>query len=197
MITWTSKGPIAAFALLILSACEAGQGAALLEGLSVPTSKGQTAKPLSQVKLAGGAVTLVAPRGFCIDSKSVQKKFALMARCDVLGVPQAAADAPLAFITVSIQPASTNAALPAVEHLAAASGLSNVSDPRAKEGQLTFRAKGVAPIDGVSDTHWRGTIRIGGQIMGVALYGPANGRAVSGEGRSIVSSLMSRSQSGS
>ncbi|MGJ8626916.1 MAG: hypothetical protein ACSHXB_08155 [Sulfitobacter sp.] len=195
MTTWTFKGPIAALALLTLSACEGGQGAALFEGLSVPLINGQKAKPLSQIKLASGAVTLVAPRGFCIDSASVQKQFALMARCDVLGVPQAAADAPLAFITVSVLSTDTNNQLPTAQHLAAAKGLSNVTDPKVKDGQLIFRATGPAPIDGVSNTHWRGTSQLGQQIIGVALYGPENGRALSGEGRSIVSTVMSRSQS--
>lgn len=195
MTTWTFKGPIAALALLTLSACEGGQGAALFEGLSVPLINGQKAKPLSQIKLASGAVTLVAPRGFCIDSASVQKQFALMARCDVLGVPQAAADAPLAFITVSVLSTDANNQLPTAQHLAAAKGLSNVTDPKVKDGQLIFRATGPAPIDGVSNTHWRGTSQLGQQIIGVALYGPENGRALSGEGRSIVSTVMSRSQS--
>ncbi|AXI40886.1 hypothetical protein [Sulfitobacter sp. SK011] len=197
MTTWTCKGPIAALLLFALTACEDGQGAALFEGLSVPPATGRTTKPILQAKLSEGAVILVAPPGFCIDRKSVRKRFALMARCDILGAPQAAGDAPLAFITVSIQPASPDASLPAVEHLAAASALSAVSDPQIRNGQLTFRAKGAAPIDGVSNTHWRGTTRIGTQIVGVALYGPEKGRAITGEGRSIVSAVLSRSQIGS
>lgn len=197
MTTWIFKGSIAALALLGLSACEGGQGAALFDGLSVPTVKSQKAKPLSQATLAGGAFTLVAPRGFCIDSSSVQKQFAVMARCDVLGVPQAAGDAPLAFVTVSVLPTNENNQLPTPEHLAAAKGLSNVTDPQVKDGQVIFRATGPAPIDGVSNTHWRGATQIGQQIIGVALYGPENGRALSGEGRSIISTVMSRSQSDS
>jgi len=197
MTTWTSKGPIAAFALLALSACEGGQGAALLGALPGSAITGKAAKPLSQAKMAGGAFTLVAPRGFCIDSTSVKKQFALMARCDVLGAPQAADDAPLAFITVSVFPINAENAPPTVEQLAAASRLSNVTDPRTKDGQLVFRATGAAPIDGVSNTHWRGTTQKGGHLIGIALYGPEKGRALSGEGRSIVSAVMSRSQGNS
>ncbi len=197
MTTWTCKGPIAALALLILSACEGGQGAALFEGLSVPTIKGQQAKPLSQAKLADGAVTLVAPRGFCIDSNSVKKQFALMARCDVLGVPQAAGDAPLGFITVSVLPSAPGAAIPAMQDLASANGLSNASDPKTSDGTLVFRGEGPAPIDGVGTKHWRGATHIGGQLIAVTLYGPEGGRATSGEGRSIVSAVMSRSQGAS
>lgn len=197
MTTWTCKGSLAAIALVTLSACEGGQGAALLDKVALPSVGGQPAKPLSQATLAGGAFTLVAPRGFCIDSNSVQKQFAVMARCDVLGVPEAAAGAPLAFITVSVQSAVADEPLPSVQQLASASNLSDISDPQNESGQLIFRARAEAPIDGVSDTHWRGIARIGDQIIGVALYGPADGRGLSGEGRHIVSSVMSRSQSGS
>jgi hypothetical protein len=197
MTTWTCKGPIAALVLLILSACEGGQGAALFNSVSLPSVGGEVAKPLSQAKLAGGAFTLVAPRGFCIDSKSVQKQFAVMARCDVLGVPEVAVGAPLAFITVSVQTAGTDGGIPTVEHLAAASKLSDISDLQTEKGQLIFRATGTAPVEGVSQNHWRGTTRVGGQIVGVALYGPANGRGISSEGRHIVADIMSGSQSGS
>lgn len=193
MTTWTFKGPIAALALFALSACEGGQGGGLLAGLA----NGQKAKPLSQTTLAGGAVTLKAPRGFCIDSKSITEKFALMARCDVLGAPQAAGDAPLGFITVSVQSATPGAPLPTVEQLAAASGLSAVSDPQTADGQLTFRASGRPPIKGVSGTHWRGTVGTNGKIVGVSLHAPESGRALTDEGRSIVSEVLSRSRGGS
>ncbi len=192
MTTWTSKGFIASVALLLLSACEVGQGTTLLDNVA----RSGTAKPLSQTKLAGGDITLVAPRGFCIDSKSVQRQFAIMARCDALGVPQAAEDAPLAFIIVSIQPASPDATLPTVQHVATASRLRNVTDPQIQQGQVTFRASGATPVEGVSATHWRGTTLVGGHIVAVALYGPAEGRALSGEGRSIVSAVMSNTRGG-
>ena len=197
MTIWTYKSPIAALALLILSACESGQGAALFKGLSAPTIPGQRAKPLSQVQMAGGAMTLVAPRGFCIDSKSVKKQFAMIARCDVLGVAQAAADAPLGFITVSVLPLAPDSALPAMQDVAAANGLTNASDATLSDDSLVFRAQGKAPIDGVSDKHWRGTARIGDHIIGLALYGPDNGRAVSNEGHAIISDVILRSQNGS
>lgn len=193
MTIWTFKGSIAALTLFALSACESGQGGGFLAGLA----NGQKAKPLSRTTLAGGAVTLIAPLGFCIDSKSIKENFALMARCDVLGAPQAAGDAPLGFITVSVQSAVPGAPLPTVEQLAAASGLSAVSDPRITDGQLTFRANGRPPINGVSATHWRGTVGTNGKIVGVSLHAPESGRALSSEGRSIVSAVLSRSRGGS
>jgi hypothetical protein len=81
--------------------------------------------------------------------------------------------------------------------LALASVLSDITDPQIADEQLTFRANGRAPVSGVSGTHWRGTARIGGQTVGVALYAPESGRALTDEGRSIVSAVLSRSRDGS
>lgn len=39
--------------------------------------------------MANGALTLVAPEGFCIDKRSLKSSFALLARCDTLGTPMA------------------------------------------------------------------------------------------------------------
>ena len=60
MITWTSKRPLAALAMLTLSACEGGQG------FSFGGSTGVPDKPLRQTALAGGAVQVVPPQGYCI-----------------------------------------------------------------------------------------------------------------------------------
>ena len=79
MITWTSKSPFAALALLTLSACEGGQG------FSRGGSPVAEEKPLRQAILADGAVQVVPPQGYCIDPKSLKSRFALMARCDALG----------------------------------------------------------------------------------------------------------------
>ncbi len=193
MITWTFKGLSIALALLTLSACEGGQGSALFDAFPVPMAK---AKPLSQTKLGGGAFTLVAPPGFCIDGKSVQRQFAVMARCDVLGAPQAAGHAPLAVITVSVLPSGADKGMPSVSEFAAASGLSKVSDRRIADDQITFRAVGMAPVAGLSKTHWRGARRISDQLVGVALFGPEDGAALSGEGRRIISAVMSGSRGG-
>ena len=188
MTTWSFRGSVAALALLALTACEEGQGGAFLGGLST----GQTAA-LSQATMAFGGVTLVPPRGFCIDRNSLKQRFALMARCDRLGAPSAAADAPLAVITVSFSTVESGAELPTPAHTATALTLTDISAEETTENSVIFRAKGAPPIEGMADKHWRAHARIGDQLMGLALYGPEAGRAVSREGRGILSEVISAS----
>lgn len=195
MIIWTCKGALAALALTTLAACAAGQGPSFLDGLSALGTP-REAKPFSQVTMAQGAVTLKAPRGFCIDPRSLKQRFALMARCDTLGAPGAAQDAPLGLITVSVAPANNGTDVPTPQDTAAALGLTQVANANATGRGLTFRANGSAPLEGVAETHWRGTTLIGGYVMSVALFGPKGGRAASTEGRGIVEQLMARSDEG-
>ncbi len=70
---------------------------------------GATSAPLRQAAMANGALTLVAPEGFCIDKRSLKPSFALLARCDNLGDPQGAYGAPLGLITVSLSTARPDA----------------------------------------------------------------------------------------
>ena len=95
MITWTSKSPLAALAMLTLSACEGGQG------FSFGSRGGAADKPLLQTALAGGAVQVVPPQGYCIDPKSLKRRFALMARCDALGLPDVVSAAPRGILTLA------------------------------------------------------------------------------------------------
>lgn len=184
MTTWSFRAATTALALLGLTGCEEGFGT------------GANAA-LPEAKMAFGAVTLVPPRGFCIDRNSLDQQFALIARCDALGAPTAAVDAPIGVITVSLAAIPAEASLPAPEDTAAALKLSDISSLQETENAVLFRAQGTAPVEGLSARHWRATARVGGQIMGLALYGPANGRAVSGEGRAILTELIDGTSAGS
>ncbi len=193
MITWTSKGALAAIALPFLAACEDGQGGPLLKAAGSATVKPVA---LSQAKMAFGAVTLVPPTGYCIDKHSLKQNFALMAPCERLGAPSASAGAPVSIITASFSSASSGPA-PTPRDTATALQLDAVSDAIEKPSGVTFRANGTAPTTGLATTHWRGTTRVGTQMMGLALYGPDNGRAVGAEGRAILSKLIGAMNTGS
>ncbi|MCX7558071.1 hypothetical protein OS190_00725 [Sulfitobacter sp. F26204] len=188
MITWNYKGALAALALISLAACEEGQGGAFPQ-----TSTATRPVALSQAKMAFGAVTLMAPIGFCIDKSSLKQNFALMARCDALGAPSASAGAPTAILTASFSRASTT--IPTALDTTTALGLDAPSDAVEYENSVTFRARGPSPAKGLSGTHWRGTARVGTQMMGLALYGPAGGRAVSAEGRALLVALIAKMSS--
>lgn len=193
MTTWNSRGFLPVLAFVLLAGCEDGQTPAFLSGLgqSGPKSAG-----LSEAVMADGAVTLVPPTGFCIDKRSLKQRFALLARCDTLSGSSPAYGAPVGIITVSLTPLDPASALPSPEQTAQAADLGAVADPVARKDRITFRASGDAPLKGLSQDHWRGTARIGDQVLSVALYGPEDGRAITGEGRDIVVDLIRASRAG-
>lgn len=188
MITWTSKSPFAALALLTLSACEGGQG------FSRGGSPVAEEKPLRQAILADGAVQVVPPQGYCIDRKSLKSRFALMARCDALGLPDVVSAAPRGILTLALVKAESGAALPTPQQVAKAAGLTQVQETSSPDGATIFVAQGPVPAEGMSGRHWRGTARIGGHIASVTLYGAPQSRAVSEEGRELVADLIQQSR---
>ena len=190
MTTWTFKGPLVAFGLLTLVACEAGQGTG--PGAMGSAASGAKAAPVSRAHMAGGVV-LVAPSGFCIDRSSLEPRFAVMARCDGLGVPSAAGGAPLGLITVSMTNAKTGP-LPSAKQIAGAATLQKLSNVEQTDDQVVFRAQGRVPIEGLSALQWRAIVRIGSQIAGIAAYGPKNGEVLTATGRSVLLQLIERSK---
>ena len=189
MITWTSKRPLAALAMLTLSACEGGQGFSFGGGTGAPD------KPLRQTALAGGAVQVVPPQGYCIDPKSLKRRFALMARCDALGLPDVVTAAPRGILTLALIEAEAEAPLPTPQQVAEATGLSQLQEAGSIKGATIFVAQGSVPAEGMSPRHWRGMARIGGHVASVTLYGAPQSRAISEEGRALVADLIQQSRS--
>jgi len=183
MSIWTSKAATATLAVVVLSGCDG----------ALPFAGGASA--VTQATMAFGAVTLQAPRGYCIDPVTLRPDFALMARCDTLGAPSSAAGSPLGVMTVSFAPASEDGAIPDVETTAAALSLEGVAKTRDMANAVMFQASGTAPIENMSEVQWRGTALIGTQLMGLALYGPENGRALGLEGRELMTETISRTKS--
>ena len=189
MTTWTCKAPGLAVALAFLAGCDGVPGAALLNGLT-GSSKDVA---LSQASMAFGTITLKPPRGFCIDKRTLQQQFAIMARCDTLGVPSAAGDAPLGIIIASFAPSVVNGPLPGPSITASALGLTDISDVSLSDDSVIFRASGGAPLDDTATQHWRATARVGDQIMGLALYGPEGGRAIGDDGNIMLRAVVETS----
>ncbi|NUH66728.1 hypothetical protein HTT03_15710 [Sulfitobacter sp. S0837] len=188
MITWTSKSPFAALALLTLSACEGGQG------FSFARNTASTSTPLLSASLAGGAVDVVPPQGYCIDRESLKRHFALMARCDALGLPDQASGAPKGILTLSLIEATPDQPLPTPQDVASAAGLTQVRETDSGDGLTLFIAEGPAPTDGMSGRHWRGMAQIGGHIASVTLYGAPQSPAISDAGRALVTDLIRRTR---
>ena len=139
--------------------------------------------------MAGGAVTLVPPRGYCIDRRNLSQRFAIMARCDKLGAEGGGAGAPIGILTASFTPATADV-LPPPAVTAEALGLQNVTAARSSAEAVFFRAEAAPAIEGMSPVHWRATARVGDQVMGLALYGPGDGPVLGEEGRAMLGEVI-------
>lgn len=188
MTIWTFKSPFAALAFLTLSACEGGQG------LPLPGLPGGGDKPLSQTTLAGGAIRVVPPDGYCIDPQSLKSRFALMARCDSLGQSEVNTSTPLGVLTLALVPADPEAPLPTPQEIAEALNLTQISEVGGSDGATIFVAEGPVPAVGMSGRHWRGMASISGHLVSVTLYGAPQSRALSDEGRGLVAALIRRTR---
>lgn len=197
MTTWTSKGPFTAVALMLLTACDGGQAAGLFQRVTdvmpVALSAPRSEVALIQATMAEGAVILMPPKGYCIDAGSLGPRFAIMARCDVLGVPDTDTDAPLGLLTISLSPANLDT-LPDVTSLVDAGKLALPSSIKETRTGVTFRAQGTPPVRGYAQDHWRGATVTGGYVLGLSLYGAMDSRALQDEGRDLLIGLIRRTR---
>ena len=203
MTTWISKAlvpsgwpsrPLAALAVVAaLGGCADGvDPAALLAGLTPPEDVVAPGIPLTQAMMMRGKVTLVPPGGYCIDPDSLTQSFALMGRCDVMGVATESTGAPAGVMTVSIARSSKSAPLPNPAEISTASGLGSAQDARTGDASIVFKTTGPPPSADMSPTHWRGIAKLNRFTIGAALYGPEGHRAVSAEGASLIEDMLKR-----
>lgn len=187
MNTWSFKRPLCALVLFATAAC--GNTGGVIGNIGAVEN---TAVP--QAQMAFGAVTLIPPKGYCVDTRTLSQQFAMLARCDVLGAPDDVSDTPLGMIAVSFADVGEADTLPSPEQTAQALGLTEVSDQVVEEDRVFFRANGQAPIRQMAPQHWRGNALIAGYVVGLALYGPKGGRALSAEGQNLLNTLVSQTQ---
>ncbi|WP_121060671.1 hypothetical protein [Chachezhania antarctica] len=166
----------AAIVALGLAACTEGAG------LSLGASQAET-------QLAGGALTLVAPAGYCIDRNSVEngaeQSFALIARCP----GNAGAGKPPALITVTTAPMAEGQSVPGASALARASGRGAVARPGREGLSLVQIREGETDIAGASPTRWRGVFAAGGQLVGLTLYAAPDSAALGDGGAALLSQI--------
>jgi hypothetical protein len=183
MNTWTSKGPLTILLCLALAACKIGPG------------EGGAQKTLpTQVLMLNGAAHLAAPEGYCIDTRSLKRAFALMARCDAMGAGAGNPGAPLGLITASFIAAGEGHPLPAAEEIAATAGAVRVNENVQSDGIVLLHAEGPAPLADLSPVHWRGAARAGDAMMAVAVYGPPGSATTGAEGKRLATELIKRTQ---
>jgi len=177
MSIWTFKSrTLAVLALIALTGCEEldlAQGAG-----------GEGAKAVTQASLARGQVRVAAPDGYCIDPRSLRTRFALLGRCDTLGVRGFYNDRDLAIITASTLTVDAGTASP---DAAALSAQGEVIRTEERGGlPLVQLRDGDTRIDGVSDTYWRTAIVLNDQLVSFVLYAPPDSPALGRDGARLL-----------
>jgi len=204
MFTWISRSALIGGAILALSACS--------DGAALPFAQSQTGatpaslfktpsgkKRVAQTSLAGGDITLAVPDGYCIDKRTLRRarkgSFALVARCDALGVAGYFDVFSLALITVTTQPTGENTAIPNPGDVARSAAPAKMLDSARRSGvSLARLGSGPHRIDGVSQTHWRAVTSINGHLIALSLYAPDGSPALQSEGADLLVSLSNRTR---
>lgn len=177
----------------MLSACAEGPALGLLQE-GGPRSRATLSPPLIKAQMVQGAVTLVPPSGYCIDPKSLTQRFALMARCDVLGGTNSGLDAPLGLLTVSIAKNAGTALN--TTHLTGASS-TNVIETHASKNIDVIRAQTMTPPKGLSNDHLRAAAQINGFDLSIALFSSVDSTAQGSRGPLMLQNLVRGSQNAS
>ena len=200
MSTWTCRLAILGLTALLLAGCDEATGlpfAAELEAIA----EGPDRARMAEVALAGGDIVLSAPDGYCFDRRSVRRGktgFAVMARCDRLGVRGSYGGHDLAIVTLTAGPGTDKVQVPGAAEIARSAGGARVLDTARADGvSLALLASGPQSLDGVSQTHWRGAFVVGAHLVGVSLYAPEGGNALSRDGARLLTRLSAKSRSAS
>lgn len=183
---------------LVLAGCmPAGEGG----GLSFLTSKDEkkAAAPRrdlpKSVVLAGGRVTVNAPRGYCVDPATVRRGstsgFALLGACNTLRGDFAGADVEPVVMTISVQPRLLKQDAPTAEAMAAVLAPRRALRKENGDGltliQLADGGDQVLPAG--DPKHWRGAMLVNGYLIGLALYAPKGSAYAEGRGRRLLLAL--------
>lgn len=194
MTTWSCKAACGAVALSLLTACDGGAGFALPKGL---TKEAAVDSVRRQAVMADGAITLVAPDGYCVDLRSLQPRFALLARCDVLGAPTSVNDLPLVVITASFVADADSESPPTPQQIAQALDATLTSAPRDVDMLRTFDASAPAPAQGLENAHTRAQIKVNSELLSLALFSPKGAPTPNDVAQSLFETLIARLKTGS
>lgn len=164
-----------------------------------PGAESQTAQ--TSVSLAADRVILAAPRGYCVDRRSVRRGrdsgFAVLARCDTLGAGGYYFDDTLAVITATVQARSATAAAAAGDFADPAKGRRVVST-RSISGVPVVRLEEQAhSVDGASSKVWRSAFVVNGHAVALALYAEEGSAVLGEDGARLLSELARRTQKAS
>lgn len=151
--------------------------------------------PVSTAEIVRGKVVVHAPRGYCIDRRSMRRGFtggfALIAACNSLTGDFSGADVEPVVMTVQVQPGLTRRELPDAADLAAA------MQPAKALRQVNGDGLTLVHLDSGGDRglrsgdpkHWRGAMVINGYLVGLALYAPKGNALAGRRGQALIHRL--------
>ncbi|SFD65019.1 dihydroxy-acid dehydratase [Roseivivax sediminis] len=192
---------LAACLALALAACEVpeggelrfapGAGAGISAGRDALTGE-EEAAPIRAVEMAGGAVVVAGPRGYCIDPETVSARggggFAMLASCRILA-GSGPAVAP-ALITVTVGARERAPVLPDPATLARLVG-GPAASAETSEGfvSLQIQEGGDTVLAGGDGRYWRGAFLQGPRLVSLALYAPEGSRLAGAPGRALLAEV--------
>lgn len=179
MNTWISKVRFLTFcAASFLAACDQ---------FPVSTGTGGGTKAITQVSMARGAVQLTTPEGYCVDRRGRNQTFALIARCDTLGVIGFFASGELAVIAASTQSVDPGTTSPRAHDLANARPEDDTVTSIERESiAIVLMQSDTAQLEGVSKQYWRTAFVVNDQLVSLALYAPDDSAALTSEGARLL-----------
>ena len=164
-------------------------------GACLPTTGGPTATPvLPQAQLAGGAVVINPPPGYCIDARSLSDRpgggFALIGSCASLTGEAAGVFVEPAIITISVSPAEDGGVSTDSRAFQTALGRGRILKALSRDDLSLLQVEGGASVPPSADPrHWRGLTSVQGQILGLALYAGADSPMIGDQGMAMMIDL--------
>lgn len=200
MSSWIIRSLAAIGAALTLTGCEEATGFPFAEmgDLGTESEHARTLK----IAMGNGDIVLSAPDGYCIDRRSVRrvgdKGFAMIARCDTVGVRGYYEGYDLAVMTVTTARQAPGSPAPTLKDMSSIAQGARVLDKASRDGVVLVRlGTGSAALDGVSPVHWRGAFQLNDNLVGVSVYGPEGSGAVGRNGAALISDLAQRTRTAS
>ncbi|ETX27887.1 hypothetical protein [Roseivivax isoporae] len=140
--------------------------------------------PVGRVALAGGAVVVAGPRGYCIDPVTIESAedggFAVLASCSILSGGASGPSVAPALVTVTVGGPQPAPVLPDAATIARAAGVPLATDATRGPLVLAQMARGGdTALEGGDARHWRGAFLMGRRLVALALYAPS-GSAMAG-----------------
>ena len=182
-----------------LAACDDGASLSFASASSANASR--TQEGLRQASFANGAVKLTPPRGYCIDPNSLRRGegsgFALIARCDMVGVKGVFAARNLALISVTVS-TRKGATQPDIAALESAVGDAEILERKPDTDPPMIHLRNARPeIAGASTDQWRAAFAVNGRLVALGLYAPENRKLSGASGPSLLRELTRRTREAS